>query len=80
MFMGFYSITLPAGNYTIEYRYIGFVVQRRDLVLSANRRIDIELKEEEAQLAEVVVTAKPEDRNVTSTEMSVAELDIKNDH
>ena len=37
----------------------------------------MELVEEQTQLEEVVVTAKPEDENVTSTEMSVAELDIK---
>ncbi|WP_425389816.1 TonB-dependent receptor [Ekhidna sp.] len=74
---GFYSITLPAGDYTVEYRYIGFVTQTRTLSLSENTRIDIELSEEETQLQEVVVTARPEDENVTSTEMSVAEIDIQ---
>ncbi|MEP1034290.1 TonB-dependent receptor [Ekhidna sp.] len=74
---GFYSITLPAGDYTVEYRYLGFVTQRESVSLSKNNRIDIELSEEQTTLQEVVVTARPEDENVTSTEMSVAELDIK---
>ncbi|WP_420576758.1 TonB-dependent receptor [Ekhidna sp.] len=74
---GFYSITLPPGEYSVLYRYVGFVSQKRKVSLTENTRIDIELVEEQTQLEEVVVTAEPEDENVTSTEMSVAELDIK---
>ncbi|MEQ8903691.1 TonB-dependent receptor [Ekhidna sp.] len=74
---GFYSITLPKGDYTVEYRYIGFVTQTKTVSLDQNIRIDIELAEEQTQLKEVVVTARPEDENVTSTEMSVAEIDIQ---
>lgn len=74
---GFYSITLPPGDYTVEFRYLGFVTQTKPISLSDNMRIDVELSEEETQLQEVVITAKPEDENVTSTEMSVAEIDIQ---
>lgn len=74
---GFYSITLPPGDYSVIYRYVGFVTQERFLSLQDNQRIDVELSEEQTQLQEVVVTAKPEDENVTSTEMSVAEIDIQ---
>lgn len=74
---GFYSVTVPPGDYTVEFRYIGFVTQSRTVSLTANTRLDVELSEEQTQLEEVVVTAKPEDENVTSTEMSVAELDIQ---
>ena len=74
---GFYSITVEPGDYTLEHRYIGFVSQSRQISLSSNLRIDVELAEEQTILEEVVVTAEPEDANVTSTEMSVAKLDIK---
>lgn len=74
---GFYSITVPKGDYTVEFRYLGFVTQKQTITLNENRRIDIELSEEQTALQEVVVLAKPEDENVTSTEMSVVELDIK---
>ena len=57
---GFYSITLPPGDYTVEYRYIGFDTQVRPVSLTENVRIDIELAEEQTQLQEVVVTATPE--------------------
>jgi len=74
---GFYSITAPAGNYTIEISYLGFQTQTREVNLTENTRIDIELEEEQTTLQEVTVTAEAADKNVTSTEMSVAELDIK---
>lgn len=74
---GFYSITLSPGEYTIEYRYLGFLTQTKSINLNQNTRVDIELGEEQQQLQEVVVIAEPEDENVTSTEMSVGELDIK---
>jgi hypothetical protein len=73
---GFYSITIPPGDYTIQYRYIGFMSQTKQISLTSNQRVDIELKEEQMQLQEVVITAEPEDQNVSSTEMSVAQLDI----
>lgn len=74
---GFYSITIPSGDYIVDYRYIGFVTQSRKISLTSNQRIDIELIEDQTQLQEVIITAEPEDQNVTSTEMSVAQLDIK---
>lgn len=74
---GFYSVTVPAGDYTVEYRYIGFVTQSKQISLTEDVRLDIELGGEQIELQEVVVTAEPEDENVTSTEMSVAKLDIK---
>ena len=74
---GFYSITVPAGDYTFEVSYIGFESYTQKISLTENKRIDIELKEEKTTLQEVVITADAEDKNVTSTEMSVAEMDIK---
>ncbi|MEQ9402453.1 MAG: TonB-dependent receptor [Cyclobacteriaceae bacterium] len=74
---GYYSITVPPGTYTVEYRYIGFVTQSQQVSLTENQRIDVELAEEQTLLQEVVVTAEPEDANVSSAEMSVVKLDIK---
>lgn len=73
---GFYSLTLAAGTYVIEYRYIGFETILRTVELKENIRMDINMGEEENILEEIVVTAEDEDENVTSTEMSVAKLDV----
>lgn len=74
---GFYSLTLPAGKYVIDYRYIGYVTQQLEFDLTKNETLNIELSAENVQLEEIVIFGTPEDRNVTSTEMSTVELDIK---
>jgi len=76
---GFYSITLPAGNYTVEYSFIGYNRIIHTIHLDKNLKMDIELNESAEQLQEVVITAEEEDRstNIKSMEMSTSKLDIK---
>jgi hypothetical protein len=74
---GFYSVTLPAGKYVLEYRYIGYVNKKIEVDLASNETINVELAPADVQLEEIVIRGTPEDRNVTSTEMSTVELDIK---
>ncbi len=74
---GFYSITLEPGDYTVEYRFLGYEAITKKVALAQNQRMDIELREAGLQLAEVVVTAEPEDINVSGVQMSTNKLDIK---
>ena len=74
---GFYSVTLPPGNYTAEYAYLGFNSQTKQVNLNSSAvTIDIELIEEATSLDEVVITSEVLDENVSSVEMSVNKLDI----
>ena len=74
---GFYSVTLEPSNYTVEYRYLGYETIIKKIDLTANQRVDLELGEEGVELVEVVVTAEPEDINVSGVQMSTQKLDIK---
>ena len=74
---GFYSITLPPGPYTVEYRYIGYATQVKEITLTEDQRLNIALQSDQVVLEAVVVTAEPEDANVSEVEMSVAKLDIE---
>jgi len=74
---GFYSVSVPPGNYTIDVSYIGFETQSQKIDLKENTKLDIEMGETSEELIEVVVTSEAEDRNVTSTEMSVNQLQMK---
>lgn len=74
---GFYSITLPADNYEVEYRYIGYQSLVQQVDLSESRRIDVELLSDSQQLEEVVISADPEDVNVSGIQMSTNKLDIE---
>lgn len=74
---GFYSITLPKGDYTIQYAYIGMATSEISLSLNADTKQDVELQNAGVELDEVVVTAEKENENVTNTEVSTVTLDVK---
>ena len=74
---GFYSLTLPAGSYTVEYSYLGFETMTKTVNLNQNVKLDVELGINENQLQEVVVTAEAQDKNITDVQMSVEKLDIQ---
>lgn len=74
---GFYSITLAEGKYTIQYQYVGYKTITKEIELSSNQKIDIEIAEDKIELQEVVISADRPEQNVRSTEMSVNKLGIK---
>lgn len=73
---GFYSITLPSGNYTLEFSYIGFQKKVQQVSLTENVQLDIELISEAKELQEVTITSEGENARSQNLEMSVAKLDI----
>jgi hypothetical protein len=74
---GFYSLTVPAGNYNIEFSYIGYTSQAQTISLTQNTRVDISLSPQGEQLQEVVISGEKEQSAVQSVEMGVSKLDIK---
>lgn len=74
---GFYSITLPKGTYNVAIQYIGYQSVVKEVVLTKDVSLNIELAEESESLEEVVVSAEAANANVTKTEMSVAKLSPK---
>ena len=73
---GFYSLTLSEGEYTIDFRYIGYESSSTTVSLDTNKKLDIELISLDIQLEDVVVSDIAEDYNVSSIEMSTSKLDI----
>lgn len=73
---GFYSLSVPPGEYTLEYSYIGFDNVIKAISLRENEKFDIEMGAVANEIAEVVVTAQEEDNNVSEVNMSVNKLDI----
>lgn len=74
---GFYSITLPEGQYELVVSYLGFqdIVERIDL--STDIKKDFKLLEETEQLNEVVVTDDVERLDIRKPQMSVNTLGAK---
>ena len=74
---GFYSLTLPPGEYTISYSYVGYETKSQTVNLTTNQTLNIPLRDAVTQMKEVVVSAESEpDRNVQRIEMSRNNIDI----
>lgn len=72
---GFFSITLPEGQYDIEISYLGYATANRQVILNANTRLNVSLAVGGEVLDEVIIS----DKNTTDTrrpEMSVNRLSI----
>lgn len=74
---GFYSLSLAPGKYTLEYSFMGYTKQIRQIDLTGNASLTIELAPEVKMMQEVTVTAERPDKNIKQAEMSTARLDIK---
>lgn len=74
---GFYSISLAPGNYTIEFSFLGFTKEVKQIELKNNVTISMELKPESQVMDEVTVTADRPEMNVKKAEMSVAKMEMK---
>lgn len=74
---GFYSLTLPEGEHTINYSYVGYETIYKEVNFTKDHVINIDLKLSETNLQEVVVYGEKADHNITSTDMGVDKLDMK---
>lgn len=73
---GFYSLSLPSGTYRITYSYMGFTSQTHEVVLNANRTLNINLESEQIRLQEVVVTSERMDKNVENVQMNTNQVNM----
>ena len=74
---GYYSITVPKGEYSVNFSFIGYKTSSMKIKLSENKRFDVEISPNSEIIQEVEIKADAEDKNVRSTEMGVVKLDIK---
>ena len=74
---GFYSITAPEGNYTLIISYLGFEDISKEVILTGDQNLDVELTESSNQLNEIVLqTEESEDINLRKPQMSVSKLNV----
>jgi CarboxypepD_reg-like domain/TonB dependent receptor/TonB-dependent Receptor Plug Domain len=70
---GFYSLTLPKGNYTLRVSYVGYTVIEEKIELNENTRKNFSLYEKGQELEEVVIVEKTKS-NIKKAEISVNKL------
>ena len=73
---GFYSLTLPAGEHTIQFSVIGYEPKQVQLDLKQNKRMDIVLTAKTILVDSVVVTAERPDEEVRKVEMGSLKLSL----
>ena len=74
---GFYSLTLPEGNYTIIFQSLGYQTRNERIELKGNLSLKAELKSAESELSEVQITDVRTNDNVRKNEMGVMKIDPK---
>ena len=74
---GFYSITIPEGEYELLVSYLGFEEIQQSINLNSNTKIDFKLFEKAEQLEEVVVTKNIEKMDIRKPQMSVNTLSVE---
>ncbi|MFN3784923.1 MAG: TonB-dependent receptor [Spirosomataceae bacterium] len=73
---GFYSLSVPAGNYSLSITYVGYETIELKVNLTKNVQKNIELVSASNQLNEVVISAEAPNENVKSLEMSVSKVSM----
>lgn len=73
---GFYSLTLPAGEHTFSFAYLGYVTLARKLSLHQNQKLDIALYDNSTILSEVEIKAEKRDERVEQAQMGVEKINM----
>jgi hypothetical protein len=71
---GFYSLSLPAGEHRILFRFIGYEPLVFTVVLNENKNLNAELSAISYSIENVTVKNVRADKNITSVEMGVVQL------
>ncbi|WP_051359640.1 TonB-dependent receptor [Adhaeribacter aquaticus] len=74
---GFFSLSIPAGNYTIIAQYIGYVPSSKTILLKQNTKLDFIITAQENQLQTVEISSRRQNENVVKTQMGVESLDMR---
>lgn len=73
---GFYSLSLPKGNYTLRFSYIGYERELMSVELNSNVTVNVDLSDG-VSLQEVVISVEKEDDNLTRATMGTEVLNMK---
>ena len=73
---GFYSLTLPAGEHTLNWSFIGYNTETRTLSLNADQTLDIELAPNVIAVGAAEVEAE-RSANTESTDLGKAKVGVE---
>ncbi|MEM6721511.1 MAG: TonB-dependent receptor [Bacteroidota bacterium] len=72
---GFYSLTAPAGNYTLVVSFLGYEDVTQEIILNVDQTLNFEITEASTSLETVVIEAEESERvSIRKPQMSVSKL------
>ena len=74
---GFYSITLPAGKYSLEVSFVDMNKHTKEVSLDSNVVVNIFMDDNANTLSEVVINAVSKGRKVAGTQIGVEHLSMQ---
>nr|WP_074587897.1 TonB-dependent receptor [Pedobacter antarcticus] len=74
---GFFSLTIPEGEYQFKVGVVGYAIDTRTVQLNKNIQLQIALKPEDNNLSEVVIRSGGSTQKVSSAQMGVEKLSMK---
>ena len=74
---GFYSMTIPTGNYTVVAHFIGYEGKSASIELTENIKLDFTIKESATELAVIEIISEKEDENITNIKIGAEKIDIR---
>lgn len=74
---GFFSITLPEGNYKLVFSYIGYQTIKKEILLNKDLYQNISLSPQETRIAEITVMSEPKTDFVRQNEIGAVRLNVR---
>ena len=74
---GYFSLTLPDGKYSFEFSYLSFDTKILKLNFTENKQVVIKLESASTELQDVVITARSKNYNITSSDIGMEKLEVK---
>jgi len=73
---GYFSLTLPVGNYALIVQYLGYKTKIIPIALVENIKLNIEMEEESIALNEITITGEKKNNNVISNKL-ISKINVK---
>ncbi len=74
---GNFTFSVPEGNYTIQFSYLGYATISRQITVNKDQTFHIKLTTETSQLNEVVIEAGSLSEKLTTTQMGLEKLSVR---
>lgn len=74
---GFYSLTLPEGDYHLIYSFIGFETDTVFVQLNSNIKMDRVMVESSSQLEEIVISVNNKGNSIRKANIGLEKIDVK---